>query len=159
MVDELIERLKPSEERINRGGGNTVASLNLTEEKLVARLSSRLKIWGNGGSDHSKESSSSSNNKCGRGRGKGHGSGSSCGANHGGGNSGGHAVAVQATTSQALNTDTTASASIGLTNAKRRGGMGRHTLHRLKKKKSPHCSWQAPPLLSWLQPRSSRRAS
>jgi hypothetical protein len=72
-VDELIGRLKPTEERINRNNGNTVASLNLTEDELVARLSSRLKLSGNGGGDRSKEASSSGG-KRGRGRGKGRGS-------------------------------------------------------------------------------------
>jgi hypothetical protein len=36
MVDELIGRLKPTEEWINRNNGNMVASLNLTEDELVA---------------------------------------------------------------------------------------------------------------------------
>jgi hypothetical protein len=84
LVDELIGRLKPSEERINRNAGKSIASLNLTEDELVARLSSRLKVPGNGGSDRSKESPSS-NNKRGRGRGKGRGSGGRSG-NRGGGN-------------------------------------------------------------------------
>jgi hypothetical protein len=71
-VDELIGRLKPSEERINRNGGNTMAALNLTEDELVVRLSSHLKVSGNGGLDPS-EGSSSSNNKrgCSHGRGRG----------------------------------------------------------------------------------------
>jgi transposase InsO family protein/ribosomal protein L15 len=83
-VDELIGRLKPSEERINRNAGKSIASLNLTEDEPVARLSSRLKVPGNGGSDRSNESPSS-NNKRGRGRGKGPGSGGR-GGNRGGGN-------------------------------------------------------------------------
>jgi hypothetical protein len=74
-VDELIGRLKPSEERINRNQGKSVASLNLTEDELVALLSSRLKITGNGGSDRHKESSSGGG-KRGRGRGRGRGSSS-----------------------------------------------------------------------------------
>jgi hypothetical protein len=45
-VDELIGRLKPMEERINRNGGNTIASLNLTKDELVTRVSSRLKVSG-----------------------------------------------------------------------------------------------------------------
>jgi hypothetical protein len=36
MVDELISHLKPSEERINHGNDNMIASLNLMEDKLVA---------------------------------------------------------------------------------------------------------------------------
>jgi hypothetical protein len=35
MVDELIGRLKPSEERINCNGGNTIASQNLAEDELM----------------------------------------------------------------------------------------------------------------------------
>jgi hypothetical protein len=84
-VDELIARLKPSEERINRNGGKSIASLNLMEDELVAQLSSRLKVSVNGVPDHSKESSSS-NNK--HGRGKGCGTGSQSG-NRGGESSGG----------------------------------------------------------------------
>jgi hypothetical protein len=53
-VDELIGRLKPSEEQINRNNGKSIASLNLTEDELVARLSSRLKTSGNGGGDRQK---------------------------------------------------------------------------------------------------------
>jgi hypothetical protein len=79
-VDELIERLKPSEERINCNQGKSVASLNLTEDELVARLSSRLKMTGNGGGDRHKESSSGGGK---RGRGRGGGRGSSSGG-HGG---------------------------------------------------------------------------
>jgi hypothetical protein len=75
-VDELIGRLKPSEERINRNQGKSVASLNLTEDELVARLSSRLKMTGNGDGDRHKESSSGGG-KRGRGRGGGRGSSSS----------------------------------------------------------------------------------
>jgi uncharacterized membrane protein YgcG len=84
-VDELIGRLKPSEERINRNQGKSVASLNLTEDELVAWLSSRLKMTGNGGSDRHKESSSGGD-KRGRGRGGGHGSSS---GGRGGGRGGG----------------------------------------------------------------------
>jgi hypothetical protein len=84
-VDELIGRLKPSEERINRNQGKSVASLNLTEDELVARLSSRLKMTGNGGGDRHKESSSGGGK---RGRGRGGGRGSSSGG-RGGGRGGG----------------------------------------------------------------------
>jgi hypothetical protein len=79
-VDELIGRLKPSEERINRNAGKSIVSLNLAEDELVAQLSSHLKVSGNNGSDRSKEPSSS-NNKHGHGCGRGHGSG----IGHGGG--------------------------------------------------------------------------
>jgi uncharacterized membrane protein YgcG len=82
-----VGHLKPSEEQINHNGGNTIASLNLTKYKLVTRLSSRLKISGNGFPDRSKESLSS-NNKRGRGRDRGRGSGDR-GANRGGSNTGG----------------------------------------------------------------------
>jgi hypothetical protein len=83
MVDELIGRLKPMEERINLNGGNTAVILNLTKDELVARVSSRLKVLGNGGPDHTKEASSS-NGKHGCGRDKGCGSGGR-GGNRGGG--------------------------------------------------------------------------
>jgi hypothetical protein len=53
-VDELIGRLKPSKERVNHNQGKSVASLNLTKDELVARLSSRLKMTGNGGGDRHK---------------------------------------------------------------------------------------------------------
>jgi hypothetical protein len=87
-VDKLIGRLKPTEERANRSSGNTVASLNLTEDELVAWLSSRLKLSGNGGGDRAKDPSSSSG-KRGRGRGKGHGTNSGGrGGGRGGGDSG-----------------------------------------------------------------------
>jgi hypothetical protein len=71
MVDELIGHLKPTEECINHNGGNTVDSLNLIKDELVTRVSSRLKVLGNGG------------------LGKGHGSGGH-GGNHGGGDIGIH---------------------------------------------------------------------
>jgi hypothetical protein len=62
-----------------------VASLNLSEDELVARLSSRLKMSGNGGGDRHKVSSSGDGK---RGRGRGRGCGSSSGG-HGGGRGGG----------------------------------------------------------------------
>jgi hypothetical protein len=55
-VDELIGRLKPSEEQINRNNGKSIASLNLTEDELVARLSAHLKTSGNGGGDRQARS-------------------------------------------------------------------------------------------------------
>jgi hypothetical protein len=88
-VDELIGWLKPSEERINRNQGKSVASLNLTEDELVARLSSRLKMTGNGGGADRHKESSSGGGKRGRGRGGGCGSSSgSRGGAHGGGDTG-----------------------------------------------------------------------
>jgi hypothetical protein len=73
-VDELISRLKPLGEHINHYGGNSIASLNLTEDELMACLSSQLKVSGNDTNDGSKKPSSS-NNKRGCDRGRGHGSG------------------------------------------------------------------------------------
>jgi hypothetical protein len=58
-VDELIGRLKSSEERINCGGGSAIASLNLTEDELIAKIASQLKIAGGGNTDQQKEVSSS----------------------------------------------------------------------------------------------------
>jgi hypothetical protein len=87
-VDELIGRLKPSEEWINRNSGKSIASLNLTEDELVAWLSSRLKTLGNGGGDRQKESSTGGG-KRGRERGRGRGSSSGGrGGGRGGGNTG-----------------------------------------------------------------------
>jgi hypothetical protein len=74
-IDELIEFLKPSEERMNHGNGNTVANLNLMKDELVVRFSSCLKLSGSGCNDRSKEPSSSGN-KRGRGHGRGRGSNS-----------------------------------------------------------------------------------
>jgi uncharacterized membrane protein YgcG len=88
MIDELIGCLKPSEEGINCNGRNTVASLNLTDDELVAHVSSHLKVLGNGGPDRMKEASSS-NGKRGSGHGKGHGS-SGRGGNRGRGDTGNH---------------------------------------------------------------------
>jgi hypothetical protein len=87
-VDELIGHLKPSEERMNRNNCNTVASLNLSEDELVVRLSSRLKLSGSGGGDQSKESPSS-DSKRGRGRGKGRGCRGGNLGSRGGGRGGG----------------------------------------------------------------------
>ena len=73
-VDELIGRLKATEERLgggSSGDGDALAKLNLTEDELVARLSSRLKMTGNGGPERSKEASSSGRKGRGRGRGRG----------------------------------------------------------------------------------------
>jgi hypothetical protein len=58
-IDELIGRLKPSEEWINHSSGKTIASMNLTEDELLAHLSSSLKVSGNGDTDRPMESSSS----------------------------------------------------------------------------------------------------
>jgi hypothetical protein len=58
-VDELIECLKLSKERINHDGGSAIVSLNLTEDELIAKITSRLKIAGGGNTDQQKEASSS----------------------------------------------------------------------------------------------------
>lgn len=51
-VEELIGRLKAAEERygLTSGGGGATASLNLTEDELVAKVMSRLQITGKGAS-------------------------------------------------------------------------------------------------------------
>jgi hypothetical protein len=83
-VDELIGRLKPSEERINRGGSSTITSLNLMEDELIAKITLRLKIAGGGNTNQQKEASSSGGKS---GRGRGHGCGKGVGGNsRGGGN-------------------------------------------------------------------------
>jgi hypothetical protein len=75
-VDELIGRLKAAEERLGRSGDDSpIAKLNLTEDELVARLSSPLKMTGNGGSERGKESFSRGKRGRDRGRGRGKGSG------------------------------------------------------------------------------------
>jgi hypothetical protein len=43
-VDEPVGRLKPMEERINHNGGGAIASLNLTEDELIMKITSQLKI-------------------------------------------------------------------------------------------------------------------
>jgi hypothetical protein len=88
LVDELIDRLKPSEERNNRNARKSIESLNLMEDELVAWFSSCLKVSSNDGSNRSKKPSSS-NNMRGRRCGKGHGLGGH-GGNCGGSNSAGH---------------------------------------------------------------------
>jgi hypothetical protein len=61
LLDELIDRLKPVEEKMNRGDKGLVARLNLMEDELVARVSSRLKMTESENSQSSKEGSSSGN--------------------------------------------------------------------------------------------------
>jgi hypothetical protein len=68
-INELIGRLKPSEERINRSGGSAIVSLNLTEDELITKITSWHKIAGGGNTDQQKEASSSGG-KRGRGRDK-----------------------------------------------------------------------------------------
>lgn len=80
-VEDLIGRLKAAEERfgLNGGGGGTMASLNLTEDELVARVMARLHLSGEGSSGGGK---GSSNQRRGRGESRGR---------DGGGGSGGKA--------------------------------------------------------------------
>ncbi|WVZ91483.1 hypothetical protein U9M48_037649 [Paspalum notatum var. saurae] len=99
-VEELIGRLKATEERHNHGGANSIASLNLTEDELVTRLSSRLQLSGGGGGGSggggSERGSSSGGSERGkepasgqkRGRGRGRGGSSGSGGGNAGGNSG-----------------------------------------------------------------------
>jgi hypothetical protein len=55
----LLEQEASYDPKVSRT--TPTASLNLMEDELVARLSSRLKVTGNGGSNRLKESSSSNN--------------------------------------------------------------------------------------------------
>lgn len=82
-VDELIGRLKAAEVRLAPSVGDSLHKLNLTEDELVARLSSRLKLAGSSNPGGSKEASSS---KRGRGRGCGRGAGGRDGDGGGHGN-------------------------------------------------------------------------
>jgi hypothetical protein len=68
-LDELIDQLKLVEEKMNRDDKKSVARLNLMEDKLMAHVSSCLKVDGSENSDSSNEGSSSGK----RGRGHGHG--------------------------------------------------------------------------------------
>jgi hypothetical protein len=90
-VEELIGRLKVTEERHGYNGNDSIAKLNLTEDELVARISSRLQLNGGGsssgggsGTRGSERRRESSGNRRGRGRGRGGGYGSG----RGGGKSG-----------------------------------------------------------------------
>jgi hypothetical protein len=74
-LDELIGRLKPMEEKMNRSEKDSLVRLSLTEDELVTRLSSRLKTSGLGNPESSKEASSSGKRGRGRGGGRGHGHG------------------------------------------------------------------------------------
>jgi hypothetical protein len=85
-VDELVGRLKAVEERLVQERGVVLLGLNLTEDELVSRITSRLKIAGNGGSSSTGGSSAPGNDQArGRGRGRGHGRNGGC---HGGARSG-----------------------------------------------------------------------
>jgi hypothetical protein len=146
-VDELIRQLKPSEERINRNQGKSVASLNLTEDELVARFSSRLKMTGNGSDDRHKESSSGGG-KRGRGRGRGHGNSSvGRGGGRGGGDTGDRGGGNVGRGNGEGN-DGVAKNECRYcgkkghwpVNARRRSATRRFTSRKPKKKRSPHCS-------------------
>ncbi|WVZ85161.1 hypothetical protein U9M48_032111 [Paspalum notatum var. saurae] len=94
-VEELIGRLKATEERHGYNGNDSIAKLNLTEDERVARISSRLQLTGGGsgsnsgggttagssgaGSERGKESASGNKtgHGCGRGGGRGGGGGRS----------------------------------------------------------------------------------
>lgn len=58
-VEELIGRLKAAEEwhRLGGGGGGSMASLNLSEDELVARIASCLQLFGGGSSGGTGSSS------------------------------------------------------------------------------------------------------
>jgi hypothetical protein len=71
-VDELVGRLKVAEERLVQERGVVLPRLNLTADELVSRITSRLKITGNGGSCSTGGSSVPGNDQA-RGRGCGHG--------------------------------------------------------------------------------------
>jgi hypothetical protein len=149
-VDELIGRLKPSEERINRNNGKSIASLNLTEDELVVRLSSRLKTSGNGGGYRQKESSSGGS-KRGHGRGRGRGSSSGGrGGGRGGGNTGDRSGRSAERGSGEGSSDVAKDQCCycgkkghWAVNARRRSATRRFTPRKPKKKRSPRCSWQA----------------
>jgi uncharacterized membrane protein YgcG len=68
-LDELIDQLKLVEEKMNRDDKESVARLNLMEDKLMAHVSSCLTVDGSENSDSSNEGSSSGK----RGHGHGHG--------------------------------------------------------------------------------------
>jgi hypothetical protein len=74
-VDELVGRFKAAEERLVQDKIDTLPRLNLTEDELIAKITSRLKIAGGSGS---QKGSSSSGGK------RGHGRGCGCGKNSGG---------------------------------------------------------------------------
>jgi hypothetical protein len=153
-VDELIGRLKPIEERLNRSNNKAIASLNLTDGELEARVSSLLKISGNGGSGRSKEAPS----RCRKwGHGHGRGRGSSTGGrtkNHSGGDSGdrgGNTSHNSATGSSDVVKDqcvTMVNTGIGLVSAGRRREMRRLMLLKWMKRVNPLCFLQAPLLVN-----------
>lgn len=73
-VDELVGRLKAAEERLVKERGVVAPRLNLTEDELISKIASRLKVAGEGGSNNIKNPSSSGNAH-GRGRSRGRGRG------------------------------------------------------------------------------------
>ncbi|WVZ88673.1 LOW QUALITY PROTEIN: hypothetical protein U9M48_035165 [Paspalum notatum var. saurae] len=87
-VEELIGRLKATEERHGYNGNDTIAKLNLTEDELVARISSWLQLTGRGSGSSSSGGSSGGSGNTGSKRGKEPASGNKKGRGHGGGRSG-----------------------------------------------------------------------
>jgi hypothetical protein len=85
-VDELVGRLKAAEERLVKEHGVVASRLNLTEDELISKIASCLKVAGEGGSNNIKHPSLSGNAH-GRGRSRGHGRGRNAGR-RGGGNTG-----------------------------------------------------------------------
>jgi hypothetical protein len=85
-VDELVGRLKAAEERLVKERGVVAPRLNLTEDELISKIASCLKVAGEGGSNNIKHPSLSGNAH-GRGRSRGRGRGQNAGR-RGGGNTG-----------------------------------------------------------------------
>jgi hypothetical protein len=59
-TEELMGRLKSTEQRLNLGGGSdSVAKLNLSEDELVTHVAAKMNVSGGGSSGKSRGSSSS----------------------------------------------------------------------------------------------------
>ncbi|WVZ90940.1 hypothetical protein U9M48_037190 [Paspalum notatum var. saurae] len=69
-VEELIGRLKATEERQGYNGNDTIAKLNLTEDELVACISSQLQLTGGGSGSSSGGGSGGGSGSTGSERGK-----------------------------------------------------------------------------------------
>lgn len=59
LVDELVGRLKVGEERLVKERGVVAPRLNLTKGELIAKITSRFKVAGEGESNTSKHPSAS----------------------------------------------------------------------------------------------------
>jgi uncharacterized membrane protein YgcG len=71
-TEELMGRLKSTEQRLNLGdGSDSIAKLNLSEDELVTRVATKMNVSGGGSSRKSRGSSSS--HSCGRSGRRGHG--------------------------------------------------------------------------------------